>query len=63
MDSKGRSATVLNGLLDCTGATLGAIQARILLALSLLIQREPRSCLCPCGDADGIGDVIEAILI
>eukprot|EP00959_Pyramimonas_sp_CCMP1952_P243319 5085995-Pyramimonas_sp.AAC.1 len=62
MDSRGRPAAVLRRLLDSTGAALGAIQARVLLALSLLLQREPRACLCPCGGAGGVGDVIEAIL-
>eukprot|EP00959_Pyramimonas_sp_CCMP1952_P046223 965169-Pyramimonas_sp.AAC.1 len=30
--------------------------------MSLLVQREPRTCLRPCGGSEGIGDVIEAIL-
>eukprot|EP00959_Pyramimonas_sp_CCMP1952_P042334 885407-Pyramimonas_sp.AAC.1 len=62
MGSGGRRTTVLHRVLDSASTTLGAIQARILLALSLLLQREPRTCHCPYGGAEGIGDVIEAIL-
>eukprot|EP00959_Pyramimonas_sp_CCMP1952_P267634 5595748-Pyramimonas_sp.AAC.1 len=62
MGPKEDPAAVVNSLRDSTGATLGGIQARILLALPLLIQREPRACLYPYGDAEGIGDALEAIL-
>ena len=57
-----RPPQILPRLADRAGNSLDGLQARVILALSLLMHREPRECCYPRADAGAIGDVIEAIL-
>ena len=59
---KARTTTVAHRLTAATGMAMDQVQRRVLLALSLLTHREPRTCMYPYGDAEGLGDVLEAVL-